>query len=151
MIEGVIVKHLKFICDERGRLAELLRKDDEFYKKFGQVYVTTVYPGVVKAWHYHKKQTDNIIAIKGMIKLVLYDPRRDSKTKDEINEFFIGEYNLVRVIIPPLVLHGFKCISSEEAFVINVPDYLYNYKRPDEYRIGPYDDNIPYDWRRKDG
>ena len=48
MIEGVKVKKLKVIPDERGRLMEILRNDDECYEKFGQVYMTTNYPGVVK-------------------------------------------------------------------------------------------------------
>ena len=58
MIDGVIVKKLKVIPDERGRLMEIMRADDNFFQKFGQVYMTTAYPGVVKGWHYHKKQAD---------------------------------------------------------------------------------------------
>lgn len=91
MIEGVITKQLKHVADERGWLAEILRSDWEQYKKFGQVYVTAGYPQVVKAWHMHKKQVDNMACIKGMMKLVLYDGRAKSKTKGEVNEFIIGE------------------------------------------------------------
>ncbi len=71
MISGVKIKDLKFIPDERGRLMEILRSDEEIFQKFGQIYMTTNYPGVVKAWHYHQKQTDNICCLKGMIKIVL--------------------------------------------------------------------------------
>ena len=53
MIYGVIIKKLKVIADERGRLMEILRADDNFFQNFGQVYTTTAYPGVVKGWHYH--------------------------------------------------------------------------------------------------
>lgn len=151
MIQGVATKKLKVIPDERGRLMEILRADDELFTKFGQVYITTAYPGVVKGWHYHKKQTDHFAVVKGMIKLVLYDHRDDSPTKGEINEFFLGEHHPMLVKIPPLVLHGFKCISEEEAFCINIPTELYNYDRPDEFRVDPYDNDIPYDWGRKDG
>ena len=151
MIEGVRVKPLRMIPDERGRLMELLRADDELFIKFGQVYMTTVYPGVVKAWHYHKKQYDNFVAIRGMIKLVLYDAREDSPTRGEINEFFIGDWNPQLVQIPPGVYHGFKCISETEAIVINIPTEVYNYAQPDEYRLDPHQGGIPYDWARKDG
>jgi dTDP-4-dehydrorhamnose 3,5-epimerase len=78
MIDGVKVKQLKAISDERGRLMEMLRADDEIFEKFGQAYMTTVYSGVVKGWHYHKKQLDNFVCVKGMIKLVLYDGREKS-------------------------------------------------------------------------
>lgn len=80
MIDGVKVKKLKVIPDERGRLMEILRRDDEIFKKFGQVYATTAYPGVVKAWHYHKKQTDNFTCVSGAIRLALYDARPNSNT-----------------------------------------------------------------------
>jgi len=151
MIEGVIIKKLKVIPDERGRLMEILRGDDEIFKGFGQVYMTTAYPGVVKGWHYHKKQYDNMAVVKGMMKIVLYDGRSDSATCGEINEVFAGEYNPVMIHIPPYVYHGFKCISTEEAVVVNTPTEVYNYQEPDEFRVHPHNNDIPYDWGRKDG
>lgn len=151
MITGVDVKTLKVIPDERGRLMEILRSDDELFIRFGQIYITTGYPGVVKAWHYHKKQWDNFCVVKGMMKVVLYDDRDDSKTRGEVMEFFMGEHNPMVLRIPPLVYHGFKCISETEALLVNIPTETYNYGSPDEYRIHPHDNDIPYSWKRKDG
>lgn len=151
MIDGVQVKKLKVMPDERGRLMEMLRSDDELFKGFGQVYMTTAYPGVVKAWHYHKKQWDHFVCVRGMMKVVLYDSREKSSTLGEVNEFIIGEHNPVLVQIPPLVYHGFKCVSEYEAIVINTPTELYEYDDPDEFRVDPHDGDIPYDWHRKDG
>jgi dTDP-4-dehydrorhamnose 3,5-epimerase len=147
MIEDVITKPLKQVADERGWLIEIMRSDWEHFQKFGQVYITAAYPQVVKAWHMHKKQTDNITCIKGMMKLVLYDDREKSKTKKEISEFIIGERNPTLVKIPPEVWHGFKTITGEYAIVLNVPTELYNYSKPDEYRLPPDTDKIPYDWK----
>jgi dTDP-4-dehydrorhamnose 3,5-epimerase len=151
MIAGVIIKKLKVIPDERGRLMEILRADDEMFKGFGQVYMTSAYPGVVKGWHYHKKQYDNMAVVKGMMKIVLYDSRPESATRGEINEIFAGEHNPVMVHIPPYVYHGFKCISAEEAVVVNTPTDVYNYREPDEFRVHPHENDIPYNWGRKDG
>jgi dTDP-4-dehydrorhamnose 3,5-epimerase len=150
MIDGVKTKKLAVHCDERGRLAEMLRSDDEMFIKFGQVYMTTVYPGCVKAWHYHKKQADSFVCVKGMIKLVLFDSRPNSKTKGEVNEFFIGEHNPMLVQIPEDVYHGFKGISETESIIINTPSNTYNPKQPDEYRLDADTKEIPYDWARKD-
>lgn len=150
MIDGVVVKQLKVMADERGRLMEILRRDDPFFEKFGQVYMTTAYPGVVKAWHFHRKQADHFACVKGMMKLVLYDGREESKTKGLVNEFFVGEQNPILVRIPRLVHHGFKGIGVEEAIVINCVTEPYEYANPDEFRL-PFDDpSIPYDWARKD-
>ncbi len=151
MIDGVKIKKLKVIPDERGRLMELLRSDDSLFIKFGQVYMTTAYPGIVKAWHYHKIQTDNMAAIHGMMKLVLYDSRLDSPTHGQVDELFFGIHNPILVQIPPMVYHGFKCVSQEEAIVVNCPTERYNYAEPDEYRIDPHSKEIPYNWERKDG
>ena len=151
MIDGVKVKQLKVMPDERGRLMEVLRADDPEFIKFGQVYMTTGYPGVVKAWHFHKKQYDNFACLKGMMKVVLYDSREGSSTKGEVNEFFLGEHNNILLQIPPFVYHGFKCISDTEAMIINCCTEMYDRAEPDEYRLPPHGGDIPYDWSRKDG
>lgn len=151
MIDGVKVKKLKWIPDERGSLMEILRASDSQFEQFGQVYITTAYPGVVKAWHYHKIQTDNIAIIKGMAKLVLYDNRPSSPTKGELMEFFAGELNPLLIQVPPNVLHGFKGIGEKEAVFLNVPTEEYNHENPDEYRFDPLDNEIPYNWNRRDG
>jgi dTDP-4-dehydrorhamnose 3,5-epimerase len=146
MIHGVIVKKLSPISDERGRLMEIMRNDESLFQKFGQVYLTTNYPGVVKAWHYHKKQTDLICCIKGMIKAVLYDARSDSPTFRKISEFYLGDYNPILLSIPPGIYHGWKCISTDESLIISVPTEPYDYKQPDEYRLPPDSQEIPYNW-----
>ncbi len=151
LIDGVKYKKLKVLPDERGRLMEILRSDDDMFINFGQFYMTTAYPEVVKGWHYHKVQTDSMAVVSGMMKLVLYDSREDSSTFGEINEFFFGAYNPLLIQIPPLVFHGFKCISETEAIVINCPTEPYNYESPDEFRVHPHDNDIPYDWSRHDG
>ena len=151
MIEGVKVKKLRVIPDERGYLMEMLRSDWEEFEKFGQVYVTATYPGVVKAWHYHKLQTDHFTCISGVAKLALYDAREDSSTKGMVNEFYLGPLNPILVKIPHLVYHGFTAVGSEMAMIANFPTVLYNYETPDEYRA-PYDDpSIPYDWEVRMG
>jgi dTDP-4-dehydrorhamnose 3,5-epimerase len=151
MIHGTKAKKLRVIPDERGRLMEILRSDDpDFFTKFGQVYVSTTYPNVVKAWHYHKMQLDNFACIHGMVKLVLYDAREDSPTRGEINEFYVGVHNPMIIQVPKLVYHGWMCVSTEEAIVVNCPTEVYNYDDPDEYRADPHDGTIPYTWARKD-
>lgn len=148
MINGVKVKKLKVIPDERGRLMEILRHDDDCFKKFGQVYMTTAYPGVVKAWHYHRLQDDNFACVHGRIRLALYDAREKSPTYKEINEFILSTDEPILVTIPKMVYHGFKGIADRESIVINTPTMPYNYKKPDEERLDAYDNDIKYDWRK---
>lgn len=151
MIDGVVIKPLKVIPDERGYLMEIIRSDDSFFEKFGQCYLTAVYPGVVKGWHYHKVQVDHFCVVKGMAKVVLYDGREGSKTKGEVNEFFMGERNPIALRIPCGVLHGMKGVGIETALLLNTPSEVYDYAQPDEYRVHPHDNDVPYAWERKDG
>jgi len=146
MINGVILRELKPIPDERGLVMEIMRSDWEIFEKFGQVYLTAVYPGVVKAWHYHKNQTDNLACVKGMLKLVLYDSRESSRTHKQIVEVFTDDKKPILTRIPPLVYHGFKAIGGETAYVINMPTEPYDYEKPDEFRLPPETKEITYDW-----
>ncbi|MFA5844408.1 MAG: dTDP-4-dehydrorhamnose 3,5-epimerase family protein [Coriobacteriia bacterium] len=151
MIDGVKVKDLKVVPDERGLLMEMLRSDDPDFQKFGQVYMTMVYPGVVKAWHYHKKQVDHFVCVSGMAKVVLYDDREGSPTCGETNEFVIGFQRQRMIIIPRLVYHGFTPVGTEPASIINLPTELYDYENPDEHRRPWNDPEIGYDWGVKNG
>ena len=151
LIAGVVVKPLRLIPDERGMLMEILRSDDPFFRKFGQAYISMAFPGVVKAWHWHRKQTDHFCVVKGTGKIALYDGRKGSPTRGRINEFFIGERNPKLIVIPPLVIHGFKAVGHEPAYLLNIPTERYNYKEPDELRLPARTRKIPYNWDRKDG
>ena len=151
MIDGVRIKQLKVMPDERGYVMEILRCDDDMYEKFGQTYITACYPGVIKGWHYHKVQADHFTCIIGMVKVALYDDRDGSPTRGEVNEFFMGEKNNILLKIPRGVLHGFKAIGNETAVIVNVPTEPYNRENPDEYRVPYNSKDIPYDWDIKMG
>jgi len=146
MIDGVMTKKLKVIPDERGRLMECLRNDDDLFIGFGQFYMTTTFPGVVKGWHLHDVQYDNIVCVKGMIKLVLHDARVGSATRGQTDEFFLGEHNPLLVRVPSGIWHGWKCVSPEEAYIVNAPTEVYKYDAPDQQELPHDSPEIPYDW-----
>jgi dTDP-4-dehydrorhamnose 3,5-epimerase len=150
LIDGVIVKPLRLLRDERGWLMEILRADDPHFQRFGQVYVTVARPGVVKAWHAHERQTDHLTVVAGEARIALYDGREGSPTCGNVLGIVAGEDNPVLIIVPPGVYHGFKAEGGAPVHVVNVPTELYDYDHPDELRR-PYDDPaIPYDWGEAD-
>ena len=151
LIEGILIKNLKIFLDERGYLQECFRSDWPMFKKFGQTYITVAFPNVVKAWHMHKIQKDNLICISGNAKLVLKDNRTESSTYKQLNEIFFGEKNPLLVTIPPYIWHGFKAIGQEKIMVLNCPTELYNYDNPDEYRLPYNTEEIDYNWEIKMG
>ncbi len=151
MIDGVVVKELKVVPDDRGFLMEVLRRDDSFFSHFGQAYITAAYPGKIKAWRLHREQEDNIFCVRGMIKLVMYDTREDSPTSGELVEVFTGEHRPAVVHMPRGLYHGWKCISTREAWVMNFTTEPYRHDRPDVERLEADTDRIPYDWTIKMG
>jgi len=147
MIEGVLVKPLIQIPDERGKIMHMIRADDPDFEKFGEIYFSVVYPGVIKGWHLHTKMTLNYSVVSGMIKLVLYDVREESPTKGELQELYIGEDNYTLAKIPPGIYNGFKGIGVKPAIVANCSDIPHD---PEEIqRIDPFSDEIPYNWELK--
>jgi dTDP-4-dehydrorhamnose 3,5-epimerase len=148
MIQGVEIHPLRRIPDERGCIHHMLRSDAPHFTTFGEIYFSSVYPGVVKGWHLHKRMTLNYAVPIGMIKLVLYDDRAESPTRGELQEIYLGEqsYDLVR--IPPLVWNGFKGMGGSIALVANCSDIPHG---PGEIeRMDPHQNHIPYAWALKD-
>lgn len=149
MIEGVQITSRRIIPDDRGKIMHIMKSSDIQFNTFGEVYCSTVYPGVVKGWHMHKKMTLNYVVLKGNIKFVLYDDRPESKTYKQIQEIIMGENQYVMVTVPPFVWNGFKGIGTEEAFVINFTDIPHDAE--EIVRMDPHQNGmITYNWAVKD-
>ena len=149
MIDGIKITPLKQIEDDRGKVMHMLRNDSANFVKFGEIYFSTVHPNKIKGWHIHKKMTLNYAVVQGEIKLVLYDARPNSKTKGEIQEFFLSQSNYKLISVPPLVWNGFKGIGKQTAIVANCADLPYEDSEIE--RKSAFDKTIPYDWNKNIG
>jgi dTDP-4-dehydrorhamnose 3,5-epimerase len=145
MIEGIQITSRLVIPDDRGKIMHIMKSTDSQFTAFGEVYCSSVYPGVVKGWHLHRKMTLNYVVLKGNIKFVLYDDRPDSETYQQIEEIIMGENQYVMVTVPPNIWNGFKGLGTEEAFVINFTDIPHD---PEEIiRMDPHQNAIfHYNW-----
>lgn len=124
-MQGVIIKKIAKNEDNRGWLAEIFR-NDELDFDMAMAYVSLTNPGVIRGPHEHKEQSDCFIFLgPGNFRLHLWDRRDASPTKGEALEIQVGEDNPALVIVPPGVVHGYKCISDAPALSINMPDKLY--------------------------
>ena len=145
MIEGVVIKELVTHSDERGFFREVIRAtDDLFAAGFGQLSHSLVYPGVVKAWHAHRQQTQWTYIAFGLLKVALHDGRPESPTYRETMEMLTGDGQLARVYcFPPGVAHGYRCIHGP-AHVLYVTSGVYDLS--DEVRLPSNDSSFGYDW-----
>ncbi len=150
MIDGVVVRTLESNPDERGRLVELFRVDVPGAHLVGQVHMTTLFPGVVKAWHRHRRRTDTLTVVSGLVRLGLYDTREGSKTENELNEFFLGDHGPIAITVPPGVWFGLKGCGTRESLVVVVTDLPNDPRMPDEEHMDPVLNEIPFDWERRD-
>jgi dTDP-4-dehydrorhamnose 3,5-epimerase len=148
-IHDVTLTPLRRIPDERGAVFHMLREDSPVFERFGEIYFSVVYPGVVKGWHIHKRMTLNYAVPVGMIKLVCYDDRPDSPTRGGVQELHVGELNYALVTIPPMVWNGFKGEGARPALVANCATIPHDPEEID--RLDPFDNQIPYDWTLRHG
>jgi len=131
--------------DGRGQLAEILRMDDQLFKDFrgnkvGQFYCTTVSPCITKAWHMHKKQTDRMMLLAGCVRFGCVDP-----DDDVLLDLVVDAQDPCMIIIPPRIAHGFKNVGSTPAYIVNVPDHMYDSTNPDEHRFPAHSFEC-FDW-----
>tara|TARA_Y100001958_G_C20827286_1_gene279601 strand:- start:119 stop:565 length:447 start_codon:yes stop_codon:yes gene_type:complete len=147
MINGVIVTKLKKIPDERGAIFHMLRNDDSHFKKFGEIYFSIAYPGIIKGWHEHTRQVQNYAVVDGMIKLVLYDNRKKSNTYKKIQEIYMGDLNYQLVTIPTGIINAYKCIGTTKSILANCSTLPHEPNEMINYNINSK--KIPYDWNAK--
>lgn len=147
MIKNVIIKKLNKNIDERGWLAEIFRNDEIDYDP-SMGYISVTKPGIVRGPHEHKEQSDCFVFTgPGNFMVYLWDRREDSETKSEKMEIEVGENNPSLVIVPPGIVHGYKCVGDKDAYCLNLPNRLYKGERKqeevDEVRW-ELDNNSPY-------
>jgi len=149
MIDGVKIRQLKIFTDDRGFLTEILKEGEEVFKEIKQATYTESYPGVIKAFHWHKKQWDIWFIAGGMAQVVLHDLRKDSPTYKKTDVFYLGDDNRQVLLIPPGVAHGYRVLGKKRARLMYFVTEKYNPETPDEERI-PFDDKeINFDWTTK--
>lgn len=128
MIKDVVIKKLNKYEDERGWLAEIYRDDELAYQPV-MGYVSVTKPGIARGPHEHNFQSDCFVFVgPGNFELYLWDRREASETNGAHIKMEVGENNPSMVIVPPGVVHGYKCIGDKDAYSINLPDKLYRGK-----------------------
>jgi dTDP-4-dehydrorhamnose 3,5-epimerase len=145
IIQGVKIIPLRRIPDERGTIFHMLKCTDSHFVQFGEIYFSTIYPGVVKGWHKHREMTLNYACIFGRVKVVFYDEREESRTNGTLMEVFLGPDNYSLVIIPAEVWNGFTGMSEPYAIVANCCTHPHDPAR--STHLDPFKNHIPYDWK----
>jgi len=148
LIPGVKVVKVDLWPDDRGYFLEVARFGQglvaEFPADSTQVSTALSYPGTIKAFHIHKKQTDCWLAAAGMFQVALVDLREGSATYGLRNTLYIGALRPWQLLIPPGVAHGYKVIGREPGVLVYLTNRLYD--PSDEGRIAHNDASIAYDW-----
>ena len=149
LIEGVVIKEIVRHNDDRGFFAEIIKEGEPIFKSIKQTSAAITFPGIIKAFHYHKKQWDIWFVAKGMARVVLYDLRENSPTYKMTNVLYAGETNPLVIAIPPFVIHGYQVIGNSEVLLFYHTTEPYDEKNPDEYRLPFNDASIGFDWSIK--
>ena len=128
LIAGVRIHPYALWPDDRGYFLEVARLGQgltaEFPKDTTQVSAALSYPGTIKAFHFHRHQTDCWVPVQGMFQVALADLRKQSPTFGARNTFYVGALRPWQLLIPPGVAHGYKVIGTGPAFLVYVTDRL---------------------------
>lgn len=144
LIPGLVVEIGELWPDDRGVFTELFRQGGAGGFNARQVSAAITYAGVIKALHYHCRQTDWWAPLRGQFQMVLVDLRLDSPAFGRVNTIFAGDWRPWRVRIPPGVGHGYKVLGEQPGWLVYATDQTYD--PTDEGRI-PYDDaGLNYAW-----
>lgn len=144
-IDGVSLIEIKPVMTDYGHLTEVLRSEWLVGAPgVDQVFVSTMFPGHISAWHAHALTTDRLFAVTGQFRVVLYDGRKESSTFGLLSEYKIGAQRPLLIVIPPKVWHGVQNYSSDTAVLLNAVDYAYKYDDPDHWRVPLDSSDIPY-------
>lgn len=126
-VEGVVVTPRRKFTDSRGWLMETFRCDEigsELTPAMG--YTSVTLPGVVRGPHEHADQTDFFVFLgPGNFKIWLWDNREGSPTYGNRQVLLAGEENPRQVIVPPGVVHAYRCLGPGPGFSQNFPNRLY--------------------------
>lgn len=148
LIDGVVLKRFELWPDDRGYFLEVARMGQDlaagFQQQSTQVSAALSYPGTIKAFHFHRRQTDLWVPAVGMLQVALVDLRPQSPTFGRKNTFYVGSLKSWQVLIPPGVGHGYKVVGDGPATLVYVTNQLYDPQ--DEGRIPYNDPSIAYDW-----
>jgi len=148
LIAGVRLAPYALWPDDRGYFLEVARIGHglaaEFPKESTQVSAALSYPGTIKAFHFHRHQTDCWVPAQGMFQVALVDLRKDSATFGVRNTIYVEALRPWQLLIPPGVGHGYKVVGRDPAFLVYLTDRFYDPQ--DEGRIPYNDSQIQYDW-----
>ncbi len=147
-IDGVVAREGSNIVTRNGHTTEIFSSPWQLpVEVVRHVIHVSLKPAAVSAWHMHERQTDQIVAVDGMLKLVLYDPREDSPTRGQIDVFHLSPMRPTLVVIPTGVWHGVQnMLAASFSSFVNLFDRPYEHWDPDEWRLPVRNDQIPYDF-----
>jgi dTDP-4-dehydrorhamnose 3,5-epimerase len=138
-IPGVKVEPVTLFPDDRGYFLEVVRLSSP---PTAQISATLSYPGTIKAFHVHEKQTDVWTPVAGMFQVVLVDMRPGGERR--VETIFAGDLKPLQITIPPGVGHGYKVVGARPGVLVYYTDRFYD--PSDEGRIPYNDPSINYDW-----
>jgi dTDP-4-dehydrorhamnose 3,5-epimerase len=148
LIADVQIKPFPIWPDDRGYFLEVARLGQGLVASFpptsSQVSAALNYPGIIKAFHFHRFQTDYWVAATGLLQVVLVDLRSNSATFGKKNTLYTGSLRPWQLLIPPGIAHGYKVIGEHPAVLVYITNRTYDPK--DEGRIPHNDPSIGYDW-----
>jgi dTDP-4-dehydrorhamnose 3,5-epimerase len=145
-IDGAVLREVRHVVTHNGVTTETFRVDwGVVGGTVKQILHVELRPGALSAWHLHRDRFDHLMVVGGHLKVVLHDPREDSPSQGRTEVFLLSDKRPQLLVIPPGVWHGVQNLDpAHHGRFLNYFDEMYDYADPDEWRLPPDTDEIPY-------
>lgn len=115
------IKKLKKFKLEDGDVYHALKASESEYYGFKEAYFSTIKNNKIKAWKRHYKMTMNLIVPIGKVQFIFYD-----ENKNLLKNLMIGEENYSRITVPPMIWFGFKGVSLDTSYILNISNEIHD-------------------------
>lgn len=139
-LSEILVTPLRCIETAGGDVLHAMKQGDAGYDGFGEVYISWISSGAVKAWKRHTRMTMNMVVPVGQVQFVFSG--KNEAGDDEFRVEEIGEDHYARITVPAGIWFGFQGLRKPQSLVLNIANISHD---PTEVERLPLSD-INYVW-----
>ena len=131
---------LNIIHNVNGNVYQGIKKNENEFKGFGELYLSEIKFKSIKAWKNHSMQTCNFIVPSGEVLFVII---LDEKNL-QYETFKLSPLNYYRLTVEPCTWFGFMGMGKEPNLIINFSNLIHDPKEVNNRNINYFD----FDWSK---
>ena len=122
MLSEIKIYKLNKLKNLKGDVLKYLNKNNKYFKKFGEIYLTEIKKKKIKGWNFHKKCQCLLTVPVGKVKFEFAE-----KISGRKKVIIIGKKNYSIIVVPPRIWFNFTSLEKI-SLVVNTINEIHNNK-----------------------